>query len=76
MSKNKSMEPRASEPDGDPDKAAYEEARVTDSPARVSDSLDRSSNARPASAVDTSDRGGAEQELRARLQGLGTLLTG
>ena len=49
------MGPRAVELDGGPDEAAYEEARVTDLPARISDSSDRSSNARPASALDTSD---------------------
>ena len=51
------MGPRAVELDGGPDEAAYEEARVTELPARVSDSSDRSSNARPASALDTFDWG-------------------
>jgi hypothetical protein len=68
------MGPPTAEPDGGPDEAADEEARVMNSPARVSDSADMSSNARLASVVDTSDR--AEQESRARLQGLGTPLTG
>ena len=66
---SESMEPRAAEPDGGPEEAAVEEARVTDSPTRVSDSFERSSNSRPASGGG-GGRGGAEQQSRARLQGL------
>jgi len=45
------MEPLEAERDGGPEEAAVDEARVTDSPTRVSDSSERLSNARPASRV-------------------------
>jgi len=45
------MEPLEAERVGGPEEAAVDEARVTDSPTRVSDSSERLSNARPASRV-------------------------